>query len=113
HQARIARHVSGEDRGETAGRGHGSHLLRGLIEHPYTLQLTPCETRAVEVRSHSHCTEVPCECPLPDGPTIRWRGHQGPFGHKLSHLMPSSRATATRRIAASRPPQPTTMVGAR
>ena len=24
HQARIARHVSGEDRGETAGRGHGS-----------------------------------------------------------------------------------------
>jgi hypothetical protein len=24
HQARIARHIGGEDRGETAGRGHGS-----------------------------------------------------------------------------------------
>src|SRR6266700_3930639 len=24
HQARIARHISGEDRGQTAGRGHGS-----------------------------------------------------------------------------------------
>ena len=24
HQARIARHIGGEDRGKTAGRGHGS-----------------------------------------------------------------------------------------
>jgi hypothetical protein len=32
HQSRVARHISGEDRGETAGRGHGEEpiLLRAM-----------------------------------------------------------------------------------
>jgi hypothetical protein len=34
HQARIARHISGEDRGETAGRSRGGHCSGGANSMP-------------------------------------------------------------------------------
>ena len=37
HQPRIARHIGGEDRGETAGSGHGSPEIIPKPELPHRL----------------------------------------------------------------------------
>jgi putative spermidine/putrescine transport system permease protein len=34
HQARIAHHIRGEDRGETAGGGHGGHCSAAITSAP-------------------------------------------------------------------------------
>jgi hypothetical protein len=48
-RARKARHIAGEDRGETAGRGHGSkgpNLRQTIVTRDYTTKLARLRNRS-------------------------------------------------------------------